>query len=168
MLTAPQSRRECRVLGVLGASIGLLLITSARAERAARQQLEFVASVPRVQGDAGVLQSALQNAVGNAVNYGTKGSTVEIDLAATPRTVRVTVADRGIGIDASDLPQVFEPFFRGRRAVESRVRGSGIGLSVVQRIVEAHGGEVGLAARDGGGVVLTVELPALPDAEATA
>ncbi len=253
------------VLGVLGASIGLLLLASARAERAARQQLAFVASVshelrtplavirsagenladgvvsgeqvaqygqlvrnegrrlsemvdrvlgfagisagtligplqpidpaaavvaavnaqrpeadergvalqlhmavalPRIQGDAGALQSALQNGVGNAVKYGSQGSTVEIDVAATPRTVRVTVADRGIGIDASDLPHVFEPFFRGRRALESQVRGSGIGLSVVKTIVEAHGGEVRLAPRDGGGMLLTIELPALGLAQA--
>ena len=255
------------VLGVLGASIALLLLASARAERAARQQLEFVASVshelrtplavirsagenladgvvsgdqvaqygelvrnegrrlsemvdrvlgfaglsagtligpmhpiepaasvvaavaalrpeaeargvslqvrmpvvaPRIKGDASALQSALQNAVGNAVKYGPEGSRVEIDVAATARTVRVTVADRGMGIDASDLPHVFEPFYRGRRAIESQVRGSGIGLSVVKQIVEAHGGEVQLAARDGGGVILTIELPALAPTGTTA
>lgn len=255
------------VLGVLGASIGLLLLASARAERAARQQLAFVASVShelrtplavirsagenladgvvsgeqvaqygelvrnegrrlsemvdrvlgfaglsagtligplqpiepaasvvaavnaqrpeadergvtlqlrmpvvvsRISGDASALQSALQNAVGNAVKYGPQGSVVEIDVAATARTVRVTVADRGMGIDASDLPHVFEPFFRGRRALESQVRGSGIGLSVVKTIVEAHGGEVQLAPRDGGGMLLTIELPALPQGKTTA
>lgn len=124
--------------------------------------------VPRIKGDAGALQSALQNAVGNAVDGpGPEGSRA-IDVAATARTVRVTVADRGMGIDASDLPHVFEPFYRGRRAIESQVRGSGIGLSVVKQIVEAHGGEVQLAARDGGGVILTIELPALAPTETTA
>lgn len=75
-------------------------------------------------------------------------------------SVQVSVRDRGLGIDADDLPHVFEPFYRGRRAVASQVRGSGLGLSVVQGIARAHGGDVRVAARAGGGTEVVLTLPA--------
>lgn len=129
------------------------------AERSVVIRVHAAHPLPPVLADRTALQSALQNVVGNAVKYSTQGGEVDIDAAATARLLRIAVSDRGIGIDREDLSRVFEPFFRGRRAVESQVRGSGVGLSVVQKIVDAHGGSVGIAARDGGGTVLTIELP---------
>lgn len=118
--------------------------------------------VGRTVGDADALASALHNALANAVKYSRPGSRVEVDVASSGDTLRIAVSDRGIGIDDEDIPHVFEPFFRGRRAVDSQVRGSGVGLSVVQKIVDAHGGHVRVAPRHGGGTVLTIELPAAP------
>ncbi len=92
--------------------------------------------LPATNGDADALRSAVQNVVGNAVKYSRAGSVVEITAeAADASVITLRVADRGIGIDAADLPQIFKPFFRGRRAVDTQVRGSGIGLSVVQQVV---------------------------------
>ena len=54
--------------------------------------------------------------------------------------VEVRVADRGLGIDAEDLPHIFEPFYRGRRAVDAQIRGTGVGLSVVRHVIAAHRG----------------------------
>ena len=56
--------------------------------------------------------------------------------------MRIRVVDRGLGIDADDLPHIFKPFYRGRRAVEAQVRGTGVGLSVVRHVVDAHRGQV--------------------------
>ena len=78
---------------------------------------------------------------------------------ATDRRLRISVSDRGLGIDADDLPHVFKPFYRGRRAVDAQIRGSGVGLSVVHKVVEAHGGEARIERRSGGGTVLTIDLP---------
>ena len=55
---------------------------------------------------------------------------------------RIPVQDRGIGISSSDLPHIFEPFYRGRSAVDGQIQGSGLGLSLVKEIVDAHGGEL--------------------------
>jgi two-component system phosphate regulon sensor histidine kinase PhoR len=78
--------------------------------------------------------------------------------------VRIRVADRGIGIDAADLPHIFEPFYRGRRALDAQVRGSGVGLSVVLHVIETHGGDVHVESR-GEGTTVTLVLPSAPPSD---
>jgi signal transduction histidine kinase len=74
--------------------------------------------------------------------------------------VQVTVSDRGAGIDPADLAHVFEPFYRGRRAVREQVRGNGLGLSLVRRIVETHDGRVTVTSTPGQGASFRIHLPA--------
>jgi signal transduction histidine kinase len=118
------------------------------------------ASLPVVFGDAEALRSALQNIVGNAVKYSAAEASVEVTTELlNDAIVRIRVADRGIGIDREDLPHIFQPFYRGRRALDSQVRGSGIGLSVVLHVVRSHGGDVNVDSRAGQGTTVTVVLP---------
>jgi signal transduction histidine kinase len=84
---------------------------------------------------------------------------VDVTLGAMGNRLTVVVSDRGLGIDADDLPNIFKPFFRGRRAIDAQIRGSGVGLSVVRHIVEAHGGDVRAESRPGAGTTITIELP---------
>jgi two-component system sensor histidine kinase BaeS len=121
---------------------------------------------PAIVGDPDALRSAVQNVVDNAIKYSPAGGTVDVrvepyDSANGGTGVRIHVADRGLGIDAADLDRIFIPFFRGRRAIESQVRGSGIGLAVVQRIVDAHAGDVTVDSAVGRGTVVTLTLPPL-------
>ncbi len=74
-------------------------------------------SLPALVGDGEALRSALQNVIGNAVKYSPGGASVEVTMESLDDAiVRIRVADRGIGIDAADLPHIFQPFYRGRRA----------------------------------------------------
>ncbi len=116
--------------------------------------------MPHVIGDAEAIRSALENIIGNAIKYSPNGAAVEVRAAADGQQVRIAVVDRGIGIDAEDLPHVFKPFFRGRRAADAQIRGTGIGLSVVRHVVRAHHGRVRVESRPGEGTTVTVELPA--------
>jgi signal transduction histidine kinase len=116
-------------------------------------------SAATVSGDAGALRSAIQNIVGNAVKYSREGASVVVETGAVDGRVRVRVVDRGLGIDAGDLPHVFKPFYRGRRALDAQVRGAGIGLSVVRHVIDAHGGTVRVDSRPGEGTTVTVDLP---------
>lgn len=116
-------------------------------------------TLPAVSGDADALRSALQNVVGNAVKYSPSGATVDVAASAEGASVRIRVADRGLGIDASDLPHIFKPFYRGRRAVDAQVRGSGVGLSVVANVVAAHRGTIHVDSRAGEGTTVTMTLP---------
>jgi light-regulated signal transduction histidine kinase (bacteriophytochrome) len=76
--------------------------------------------------------------------------------------VEIRVKDRGPGIPKTELESVFNPFYRGRRAVEDQIHGTGLGLSLVKRIGEAHDGTVSVASEPGKGTEFVVRLPAAP------
>jgi signal transduction histidine kinase len=125
-------------------------------------------TLPPVLGDREALRSALQNIVGNAVKYSPAGATVAIGTEASGAIVRIRVSDRGLGIDADDLPHIFNAFYRGRRARDAQVRGSGVGLSVVRHVIDAHQGRIHVDSRPGEGTTVTVELPVAGPAAAAA
>src|SRR4029453_5920333 len=77
----------------------------------------------------------------------------------TPNEIQVAVEDRGMGIDAEDIPHIFEPFYRGREAVAAQIEGSGVGLSIVKQIVESHGGSIDVKSTPGVGSTFTFRLP---------
>ncbi len=72
--------------------------------------------------------------------------------------MQVAVEDEGCGIHASELPRIFEPFYRGSNAREQQIEGSGLGLSIVKRILEAQGGRVTAESELGKGTVITHSL----------
>jgi two-component system sensor histidine kinase HydH len=104
--------------------------------------------------DADRISQVLLNLYLNAIAAMEKGGTLRVALERpADGTVRITVADTGAGIRAADLPRVFDPYFTTKPA------GTGLGLPIVQKIVEAHGGEVRLASKPGKGTTATVILP---------
>ena len=114
--------------------------------------------LPVARGDAVQLRSVLMNLLDNAAKFTHDGEQPEIEVAARTRRGRhrIEVRDRGRGIPAEKRERVFAPLARLDKSVE----GSGIGLATCRRIVEAHGGSMGVEARDGGGSVFWFELPA--------
>jgi two-component system sensor histidine kinase SenX3 len=126
-------------------------------------------NLPMVVGDVTALRSALQNLISNAVKYGGDARWVRISASVpasgspVPGQVLFTVEDRGLGIGPEDRKHIFEPFYRGREAVSQQIQGSGLGLNLVMRIVEAHGGKVTVASEPGKGSTFTLALPAVHD-----
>lgn len=123
-------------------------------------QLELPAEPVTVRGDGDRLHQVLANLLSNARTHTPPGTTVTTGLSASPgRGVELTVTDDGPGIPATLLPDVFERFARGDGS-RSRAAGStGLGLSIVSAVVEAHGGTVGVASEPGK-TRFTVRLPA--------
>jgi len=115
-------------------------------------------TLPLVTGDVDALRCAVQNIVANAVKYSPNGAAVDITTHAQDGIVQIRVADRGLGIDAADLPHIFKPFYRGRRAVDAQVRGTGVGLSVVKHVLDAHHATIAVDSRVGEGTTVTMEL----------
>jgi signal transduction histidine kinase len=123
-------------------------------------EVDVAGLLPAVAGDAGALRRAVENLVGNAIKYSEGGTVVRVSARPDGDAVEIAVADEGRGIRPEDLPHIFEPFYRGRDAVEAQVRGSGLGLSLARRVVEAHGGTVSVESRMGGGSRFAIRLPA--------
>ena len=134
---------------------------------------EIADALPPVIGDAAALRSAVQNLIANAVKYGGTdrwvGIRAEHARDRRRQVIRITVSDHGPGIPAAELPHIFDPFYRGADAVARQVHGNGLGLSLVKRIVTAHGGQVAVSTRPGAGSAFIITLPAAePDTRATA
>lgn len=121
--------------------------------------------LPRVRAERSALRRAVANLLQNAILHGGDGGPVGLRVEASgpvgQSKVRITVEDRGRGIPAAEVPHLFEPFFRGAEAVSSQTRGSGLGLSLVKRIADAHGGAVEVRTAPGRGSAFTLVLPAL-------
>jgi signal transduction histidine kinase len=131
--------------------------------RAFQVRTEFAAGLPPVTGDAALLQGAVQNLVANALKY--SGASRELHICVQRMNggsgeVAVAVEDRGLGIDPAELPRIFEPFYRGQEPRAKQIPGSGLGLSLVRRIVEEHGGAVVVESERGRGSRFTIRLPA--------
>ncbi|HEX8979112.1 MAG TPA: ATP-binding protein [Parasulfuritortus sp.] len=109
-------------------------------------------------GDRRKLQRAIANLVDNAIKYTPAGGRVRLGLHREPGHIRVEVSDTGIGIEARDLPRIFERFYR---CDESRHQaGNGLGLSLAQAIARSHGGGISVDSSPGRGSVFTLILPA--------
>jgi len=114
---------------------------------------------PRAFIDSDRMQQVLHNLLENAIRYTEPGGKVRVRLTSSPSEVRIEVSDTGIGIPEANLPYVFERFFRSDRARRAHPGGSGLGLSIVRWIVEAHKGTVAVVSRVGEGTTFTVTLP---------
>ena len=121
--------------------------------------------VPAV-GEPEVLRSAVENVVRNAVRHTAAGTTVEITVgrsadAAPPEAV-IEVRDHGPGLPGDQLGRIFEPFYRVDDSRERSSGGTGLGLAIAKRAVTQHGGSIQAAPAPGGGLVVTIRLPARP------
>ena len=113
-----------------------------------------------LEGDRELMEYAVYNLMTNAVKY--SGPDTEVTVASRPQgdRVRLSVEDQGIGMDAKELRQIFQKFYRTKRAEASGEKGTGIGLSIVEQIVHHHGGKMEVTSQPGKGSCFTVVLPA--------
>ncbi|MEU0878671.1 HAMP domain-containing sensor histidine kinase [Lentzea sp. NPDC005914] len=121
--------------------------------------LEVSADDLVVDADALRLRQILDNLVANALRYVPSGGSVSARAVRDGSDVVISVADTGAGISAQDLPHVFDRFWRADRSRARSTGGSGLGLAIVRKLVEAHGGSVGVTSTPGLGTTFTVRLP---------
>jgi len=124
-------------------------------------ELDVAENLPPVAGDEAALRRVFQNLIGNAIKYGAEAQWVGVRACLTDGRVEVSVTDRGIGIAAAEQARIFDPFYRAPDVVAAQIQGAGLGLSLVKRIVEAHGGQVTVKSAPGAGSTFTVSLPVL-------
>ena len=112
-----------------------------------------------VTADADALATAVQNLISNAIKYSNGTRWIKVSASNGNGTIKLSVEDKGIGINAGDLRHVFEPFYRAKNVVDAQIHGNGIGLALVREIAEAHGGGVHVKSETGEGSQFTIELP---------
>ncbi len=115
--------------------------------------------LPAIDGDAAMLRRVFDNLLDNARKYSEPGSAIALAARAEDGNIVVEVVDRGIGIDPTDLPHVFAPFFRTDRSRARSTGGIGLGLTLAKRIVDGHGGRIELESAPGVGTTARVVLP---------
>lgn len=140
-----------------------LALARAKAERAGvRLTSETPAELPAWRADREKLRWALGQLIDNAIKFTPAGGSVTVSLNAGPPEGEavLAVADTGVGIAAEHIPAIFAPFFQVDGSTTRRYEGTGLGLALVKRITEAHGGRVDVASQLGRGSRFTLHLPA--------
>lgn len=115
---------------------------------------------PVVQGYAEALTSAIENIIRNAVHHSPPATEVKVWLGQEDDLALIDVSDSGPGVDETDLPRLFEPFFRTRASSEARDdRGTGLGLAIAERAIRVNGGSICARNQPDGGLLVRVSLP---------
>ena len=125
---------------------------------ARRVDLRLASEAPvMVSGNAMLLERALENLLANAIKYSPAGGIVEVTLRSEQQFAELVLRDHGPGVPEAELASLFRPFFRGSNA--ARAEGHGLGLAIVQRVVEVHGGTIEVHNAEGGGLQVRLRLP---------
>jgi signal transduction histidine kinase len=128
-------------------------------EKGVEITFDIAEDIPAFNGDRGGVQAIFVNLISNAIKYTPKGGRVKVSLFKKGKDIRFKVVDTGIGIPPQDLNRVFEKFYRIKTDETKSISGSGLGLSIVKGIVEAHNGFVHLESEVGQGATFVVSLP---------
>lgn len=120
--------------------------------------------LPPVMGDLSALSQCLQNLITNALKYSAKNQWIGLRVSLGQNTARnkeiqISVSDRGMGIAPSDLPHIFEPFYRSASVAAAQIHGTGLGLPLAKSIAEAANGDLTVRSTPGEGSTFTLHLP---------
>ena len=115
--------------------------------------------VPPVKADKGRIFQVLDNLVSNAIKFTPEGGDVHVSVGRSNGTIRLEIADTGIGISPEEQHRLFERFFRASTASERHIPGTGLGLYIARAIVEAHGGAISVESEPGHGTAFRIEMP---------
>jgi signal transduction histidine kinase len=157
---AIRTREPLAIDALIGEELGLEATGGPRVEK------DIEAGLPRVIGDGVAMRHAIRNLLDNALKHGRDGNWIGLRARAVTgpqgAEVEIRVADRGPGIPAEEQRHIFDPFFRGGRALRDQVHGTGLGLSLAKKIVEAHGGTIRVKSEPGRGAEFIVRIPSAP------
>jgi two-component system, OmpR family, phosphate regulon sensor histidine kinase PhoR len=123
-----------------------------------KSHLNFPGNLPLLNADENRLQEVIYNLLDNAVKYSQPGGLVSLRAELESDRVRISVSDQGVGIPETDLPRIFERFYRAEKGRSRELGGTGLGLSIVKHIVQLHGGTVEAQSGLGKGTTISVLL----------
>jgi signal transduction histidine kinase len=138
----------------------ILQLSDLAEERRLALSLNVTPGLPRVEGDRARLKQVILNLLDNAIKYTPRDGAITVSAHAADGKLVCAVQDTGEGIPPDDLPHIFDKLYRARRARGRPVEGSGLGLTIAQQIVRAHGGDLAVQSELGRGSTFTITLPA--------
>ena len=159
------TRPDSMALSLQPIDLGDLALTSIQAAQAVTGQagIELRAAIddrlPLVMADPQRLSQVFDNLIGNAIKFSPDGGSICVRLRLEDKAVRVEVADQGIGISPDQLQRIWERFYQVDSTTTRRFGGTGLGLAIVKRLVEAHGGQVGVTSTVGVGSTFYFSIP---------
>ena len=159
------SRLEARQLKLVRQPVDLGSLVHVSIERMAAEapdrafEVRIPAGLPFVDVDADRIMQVLDNLLSNAIKYGTAETPIEIDIALRELELVVAVINQGPGIAPEDLPHLFQRFHRVGKESQRHIKGVGLGLYIVQQLIEAHGGRVQAESMPGGKTIFRFSLP---------
>ncbi len=122
-------------------------------------------NLPVVMGERNGLTQSLHNLIVNAIKYRGDHPWLGIRAWTDQKWIRIAVEDRGLGIESTDLPYLFDAFFRGRAVTAAQIHGTGLGLNLAQTFAQAAGGKITVESTPGKGSCFTLHLPAASEAD---
>jgi len=147
---------EVKLEPIISKSIELLQPLARKKEIVIKAELD---GLPLIIGHKEALKQAFVNIISNGINYNRQGGTMTIRGRAEEDYVVVDISDTGIGISEENLPFIFEEFFRVKNKETQGITGSGLGLSIAKRLIEAHHGNIKVASKAGCGTTFSLFLP---------
>ena len=127
-----------------------------------RLTLSVEGPLPAIMADPRLLRRVIENIIDNARKYSSQGSTITVRAHHDTAELVVELSDQGIGIAEADIGNVFKPFFRADRSRTRSTGGVGLGLTLSQRIIEAHGGSITISSRINSGTTVRFLVPSTP------
>ena len=122
---------------------------------------ELSQDLPQISFDSDAMASVLINLLSNAMKFSLDEKEVTVRLFAAEGNIVLQVADKGVGISKAEQSKIFQRFYQAENKVISERRGSGLGLTLVKHIAEAHHGSVNVESESGQGSIFSVQLPLL-------
>jgi signal transduction histidine kinase len=121
--------------------------------------IQLDGDIPHVIADEEAMSQALHNILDNAVKFSGPEKNIEINIMPSQDSIEIAVQDRGIGISENEQKKVFEKFYRGKQASSVSPTGTGLGLTLVKHIMDAHRGDVIINSQPGRGTCVSLILP---------
>ncbi len=142
---------------ILHRSIDIMTLSSK--DKNINFDVKIVENLPLFSGDRTGMEAVFVNLISNAIKYTSTGGRVQVELKKSGKDIRIKVVDNGIGIEKEDLDHVFDRFYRIKTEQTKSIGGSGLGLYIVKRIVDAHRGTIYVESKAGKGTMFIVSLP---------
>jgi len=128
-------------------------------KREGHLEIQVEKDIPDIEGDEIHLLNVLHNLIDNALKYNLRAPEIRVRAQSARKGIRITVEDNGIGLRPAEMKRVFDKYYRAARGNVHDVKGFGLGLSYVRRIVLAHGGNVRVRSEAGRGSAFEIDLP---------